>query len=390
MTDTPNSAARSPPSAAPADVMEPVLLRMPVDNRSLSLAVLALLGMVFMLHWASAVVIPLLLGLMLSYSLAPVVTWVQRRGMPRPLAAALVMVVLVSGASWTGWALSDQATQFVENMPATAQKIRQAVRSQRNQPESTLDKVQKAATQLERAAVEGGSSPPGAAHGVTRVQIERPQFNLKDYLWSSMPAVMTAAGQGVAVLFIGYFLLAAGDSFRRKIVRLAGPTFARRKITLQALDEITGQIQRHLIVQVVISAIVGVATWLAFLAIGLDRAAVWGLLAFVLNFIPYVGSIAFTAGSALVGFVQFGSIDMALAVAAVSLAIHTVSGNLLTPWMMSRASRLNAVTVFTGVLAFGWLWGIWGLLLGVPILLMTKAVCDRVDDFKPLGELLGN
>lgn len=327
---------------------------------------------------------------MLSYSLAPVVTWVQSRGMPRPLAAAVVMVVLVGGASWTGWALSDQATQFVEDMPAIAQKIRQSVRSQRNQPESTLDKVQKAATQLERAAVEGSSSPPGAAHGVTRVQIERPQFNLKDYLWSSMPAVMTAAGQGVAVLFIGYFHLAAGDSFRRKIVRLAGPTFARRKITLQALDEITGQIQRYLIVQVVISVIVGVATWLALLAIGLERAAVWGLLAFVLNFIPYIGSIVFTAGSALVGFVQFGSIDMALGVAAVSLAIHTVSGNLLTPWMMSRTSRLNAVTVFTGVLAFGWLWGIWGLLLGVPLLLMAKAVCDRVDDFKLLGELLGN
>ena len=92
----------------------------------------------------------------------------------------------------------------------------------------------------------------------------------------------------------------------------------------------------------------------------------WGLLAFMLNFVPYIGSLVVTGGSALVGFVQFGSVEMALLVAGASLVIHTISGNLLTPWLTGRASRLNAVTVFVAVLAFGWLWGIWGLVLGVP------------------------
>jgi predicted PurR-regulated permease PerM len=249
--------------------------------------------------------------------------------------------------------------------------------------------VQQAATQLEQAAKEGNSGPPTAARGVTRVQIERAQFNLKDFLWTSAPGMAASIGQAVVVAFITFFLLASGDTFRRKMVKLAGPTFARKKVTLQALDEITAQIQLYLAVQVLISAIVGVATWLAYLAIGVEHAAVWGVLAFVLNFIPYIGSIVVTGGSALVGFVQFGSVEMALLVAGVSLTVHTISGNLLTPWLTSRTSRLNAVTVFVGVLAFGWLWGVWGLLLGVPILLMLKAVCDRVDEFKPLGELLG-
>ncbi len=389
MTDTVNPIELQPESEASDAIRAPVLLQMPMDNRSLSMAVLALLGVVFMLHWAGAVVIPVMLGLMLSYALRPAVSWLQGLGLARALAAGIVMVALVGTTCWTAWTLSDDATQFVESLPAAAQKVRQMARTQRNKPDSALDKVQKAATQLEQAAKESATSAPAAASGVTRVQIERPQFNLKDYLWSSMPAVAMALGQAVAVLFVAYFLLASGDSFRRKMVRLAGPTFARRKITVQALDEITGQIQRYLLIQVVISVVVGLATGLAFLFIGVEHAAVWGMLAFALNFIPYIGSLVLTAGSALVGFVQFNNVETALLIAGVSLLLHIVTGNLLAPWLMSRTSRLNTVTIFVGMLAFGWLWGVWGLLLGVPILLMVKSVCDRVDDFKPLGELLG-
>ena len=121
----------------------------------------------------------------------------------------------------------------------------------------------------------------------------------------------------------------------------------------------------------------------------LEHAAVWGVVACLLNFIPYLGSLALTGGSALVAFVQFGNLDMAVLVAGVSLAVHTLTGNLLTPWLTSRSNRLSPLVVFVGVLAFGWLWGIWGLLLGVPILTTVKAICDRVDDLKPIGELLG-
>jgi predicted PurR-regulated permease PerM len=131
-------------------------------------------------------------------------------------------------------------------------------------------------------------------------------------------------------------------------------------------------------------------TWLALLFVGLEHAAVWGVVAFVLNFVPYIGSIAMAAGAGLVAFVQFGTLNMAFVVVGIVAAIHVVSGNLLTPWLTSRTNRLNAVTVFVGVLAFGWLWGIWGLLLGVPILTTVKAVCDRVEDLQSVGELLGN
>ncbi len=222
------------------------------------------------------------------------------------------------------------------------------------------------------------------------MQIEPPRFNVKDYLWSGTLGLAAALGQGSVVLLITFFLLVSGDLFRRKVVRIAGPTFGQKRLTLQALDEVDQQIQRYLLVQVFTSAIVGVATWLAFAWIGVERAAVWGAVAFVLNFIPYFGNIVVTGASALMGFVQFGNFEMALLIGGASMAINSVEGYLLTPWLTGRASRMNPVAVFVGVLAWGWLWGLWGLFLGVPILMAIKAVCDRVDDLKPVGELLGD
>ncbi len=372
-----------------ARMPEPVVLHMPVDVRSVSLAVLAAIACIFMLQWGKAVLVPLLLGLTFSYALTPLVNRLEGLRLPRALGAAIVILTLLSAIGGTAAVLADQATQFVESLPNAAQKIRQAARAKRYEPETAIEKVQKAATELEKAAKESSAAQVGTARGVTRVQIERPQFNINDYLLTSTPGMLAALGQVTVVVFLTFFLLASGDSFRRKLVKLAGPTFARRKITVQALDEITQQIQRYLLTQVLIGVIVGVATGLIYWALGVDQAAVWGVLALVLNFIPYIGSIVITGGSALAGFVQFGSVDMALVLAGASIALHTVSGNLLTPWLTSRTSRINPVIVFVGVLVFGWLWGVWGLLLGTPVLLMLKAVCDRVDDLKPLGELLG-
>jgi predicted PurR-regulated permease PerM len=177
--------------------------------------------------------------------------------------------------------------------------------------------------------------------------------------------------------------------FRRKLVKLAGPTLTHKKITIQALDEITGQIQRYLLVQLVASIVVGVTTGFAFWALGLKHAAVWGFAAGVLNLIPYIGSVLVTGAAGTVAFLQFGEIDMALIVAGASLLINTVEGNLMVPWLTSKASRMNPVAVFIGVLGWGWLWGVWGLLLGIPIMMIVKAICDRVEDLKPVGELLG-
>ncbi|HET6598720.1 MAG TPA: AI-2E family transporter, partial [Burkholderiaceae bacterium] len=351
--------------------------------------VLAILAGIYTLHWASAVFIPLLLGLMLSYALTPLVNRLQRWRLPRALAAALLMVGICGGAGALAYSLSDDAVAFVESLPETAQKLRHAVQRPRLAPPTAIDKVQKAATELERAA--DASAPPSQdKKGVTRVAIERPSFKVSDYLWSGTLGLVTLAGQGVMVILIAFFLLASGTTFRRKMVKLAGPTLSDKRVTVQALDEISEQIQRYLLVQIFTSAVVGVATWLAFMWIGLEHAALWGLAAAITNMVPYIGALIIAVGAALAAFVQFGAVDMALLVPGVSTVIQSLVDYLLLPWLTSRASRLNPVAVFVGVLAWGWLWGLWGLLLGVPILMAVKTVCDRVDDLKPVGEVLGS
>ncbi len=365
-----------------------LLLHMAVDIRSASLVILAALACIFMLRWASAVFIPVMVGILFSYGLSPVVDWLALRRIPRALSAALLVVGIVFGVGATVYSLSDDAGKLVESLPVAAQKLRDAVRKQRGKTD-TLATMQKAATQLEQAAEEANRAAP-VNRGVQRVQIEKPKFDLKDYLWTGTMGLVGMLGQIGTVSLITFFLMASGDTFRRKLVKLAGPTLSRKKITLQALNEINAQIQRYMVVQIFTSGVVGVATWLCFWAIGLENAAVWGIAAGVLNLVPYIGSVLVTAGSAMVGFMQFGTLDMALLVAGISLLINSLEGFLLTPWLTSRASKMNPVAIFVGVLAWGWLWGAWGLLLGVPILMVVKAICDRVDDLKPVGELLGD
>ncbi|MES2950850.1 MAG: AI-2E family transporter [Pseudomonadota bacterium] len=373
---------------APSDPSR-VLLHMPVDVRSISLVLIATLASVFMLHWASAVFIPVMVSVLFSYALSPVVSWLELRRIPRALSAALLIVGIVSGVGTVAYALSDDANKLVESLPAAAAKLHDSLRSARGQASSTLTTVQKAAAQIEQAAEETAQAAP-PSRGVQRVQIVKSRFDIKDHLWSGTMGVLATLGQIGTVALITFFLLASGDQFRRKLVKLAGPTLTKKKITLQALNQIHDQIQRYMLVQLFTSVLVGVATWLCFAALGVENAAVWGVAAGVLDLVPYIGSVIIATGSALVAYLQFGSLEMALLVSGASLVIHALEAFLLTPWLTSRANKMNPVAVFVGVLAWGWLWGIWGLLLGVPILVVIKAICDRIEDFKSVGEFLGN
>ncbi|MDP1674273.1 MAG: AI-2E family transporter, partial [Burkholderiales bacterium] len=287
------------------------------------------------------------------------------------------------------YSLGDETAEIIETLPDSVQKMRQALSTSQGDGAKAVEKVQKAATELEQAAIESGTVASPAPRGVTLVQIEKPRVNIRNYLWSGTMGLVTFIGQLVTVLFFAYFLMTAGDVFRRKLVKIS-PTLSEKKITVEVLNGITQQIQRYLLVQVFTSVLVGVVSWLAFLALGLEHAAIWGIAAGVLNSVPYFGPIVVSTGIALVALVQFGSLGMALWVASVALVITSIEGLLLTPWLIGRAGSMSTVVVFTSVILGGWLWGPWGLLLAVPVLMIIKSVCDHVEDLKPVGELLGD
>ncbi|MES2623686.1 MAG: AI-2E family transporter [Pseudomonadota bacterium] len=401
-TNTIASAAPSPPSSVadkPATVTEVTHLHDAAENngghehelpeqhdhhpRAVALTLIATVAVLWMLNWAQGVFIPLMLGVLASYALSPIVNWLEEMHIPRVLGSTLLLLSIIGGIATMVYRLSDDAATLIETLPEAAENFRAALDSNRGSV-GPLENLQLAAEELQRAAAANAETD-----GVTVVQIEPPRLNIQEYLRLGTLGAIAVAGQATVVLFLVFFLLTAGDTFRRKIVKITGPTFARKKITLQLLNEITDQIQRYLLVQLATSILVGVATWLTFLWIGLENAAIWGIAAAVFNTIPYLGAVVVTGGTAIVGFLQFESIGMGLLVAAVSLVITSMEGFLLTPWLVGRASRMNAVAVFIGVLFWGWLWGVWGLLLGLPIIMVVKAICDRVEDLKPVGELLG-
>ena len=405
-----------------------VHLHMPVDVRNLALAIIAVILSLYALQWAKAVVVPLLLGVMFSYALSPAIDRLEHWRLPRAAASGLVITAILFGLGGIVWGVSDDAEALIETLPEVAQKLRRAVqRPGKSTTPSALEKVQQAAAEIEKATEETAlptsasgvaasgiaasgvvvhrrASAPAASssavepmstalpptpRGVTRVVVEKPSINIKDYLWTGTLGLVTFAGQATLVVFITFFLLASGTTFRRKMVKLAGPRLSQKKITVQALDEVHEQMQRYLFVQMATSIVVGLLSGLAFWALGLNHSMVWGILAGITNLVPYLGAIVIGIASTAIGIVQFESIDRGLYIGAASFLIHTLVGNLLTPWWMGRASRMSAFAVFVGVLLFGWLWGAWGLLLGMPILMVVKSVCDRVEELKPVGELLG-
>ena len=377
------------PAAAPAAKPETTVLHSPFQLRSASLLVIAVLMSLAALRFASDIFVPVVVGVLFSYALTPWVDLLVRLHIPRALAAAVLLLAIIGGTGSVVYSLSDDTVALIETLPQVVQKLRRSLDHQSTQgPAGTIDKVQKVASEIERTAEEGNTALE-PARDVAKVQIERPRVNVKDYLVPGSLGLASFVGKCTVVFFITFFLLVAGNNFRRKMVKLAGPTLTQKKLTLHALDEIDAQVQRYLQVQLFTSALVGLATWLSFLWIGVEHAAVWGIVTFVLNFIPYLGAMVATLAATVMGFSQFGSFEMAFLTGGTVMLINVIEGYGLTPWLTSRATRMNPVAVFVGVLAWGWLWGIWGLFLGVPILMVTKVVCDRVDDFKAVGELLG-
>jgi predicted PurR-regulated permease PerM len=366
---------------------EPIVIRMPVDIRSVALTVLATIGLVLFLQYAQSVLIPIVLSALIFYVLDPVVDWLQTWRIPRALGAAVILLALSGGMGYGLYSLRDDAIAVLQELPEAARRVRTTLLTERQRAPGAIDKLQEAAKEIDKTAAAATGPAPRDPRGIQQVQVVRP-FRATDYLmWGSMGAV-ALAGQAVMILFLSYFLLVADDLYKRKLVKIA-PTFAKKKITVQIVDEISKQIERFMIVQVFTSLIVGVATAIALWWVGLDQPIIWGLAAGILNSIPYFGPIVVSGGLALVAYLQFDTIQMALYVSVIALVITTLEGWLVTPTLMSRAASINPAAIFIGIIFWSWIWGVWGLILAVPMLMMIKSICDRIEELQPIGELLG-
>jgi predicted PurR-regulated permease PerM len=357
--------------------------RGPSVNTMTSMRFVAAMVAVAVLWWAQALVIPVVLAILASYALEPAVKWLESIHVRRAFGVPLLLGVLLASATLGIYALRGEAVAFTERLPGAAHSIAQAIRSRTPDTFRPVARVQQAASELEKA-----TAVPPKPDGITQVRVEEPTFKLKNWLWQGSFSALETTSQAVALVCIVYALLVGGDLYKRKIVRSVGPSLANKRLTVEILAEIERQIERFLWARASISAIIGVAIWLSFRLMQLEEPGVWGVLSALLFTVPLVGPSIVCIGAALAGFVQFDSFSMAAAAGGVALAITTLEAYLLTPLLMSRVGEMNAVAIFVSLMFWGWLWGIWGLLLAVPITAAIKAVCERVEGWGAMAELL--
>jgi predicted PurR-regulated permease PerM len=354
-----------------------------IDTKTTALVVIAVGAIVALLQFMQALLAPLAFALLVFYALDPAVDRLEKMRVPRWIGAALVLGVTLATILGGAYALQDEALTVINQLPAGARRVAALVERRPRTAPGPLDKVEQAAEELAK------TDKPKPAPGVVRVQVEEPRITATGLLWSGSMGAVSAVNQLIMILFLTYFVLLSDKLLRRKFVELAGPTLSKKKLTVEIIDDISSQIGRFLMVQIFTSVVVGVTTWAALAYLGLEQAALWGLLAGVFNSIPYYGPLIVSGGLALVAFLQFGTVSMTLVVAGVSLVITSLEGWLLTPLLMGKVASMNRVAVFVGLLFWSWAWGVWGLLLAVPMMMSTKVICDHVDDLKPVGRFLG-
>jgi predicted PurR-regulated permease PerM len=377
------------PGDAPDALAEHAALRFPihVNARGLALGIIATIAFVYALQWAQDFLVPLLLGIFLAYTLNPVVLWLERCRVPRAIGATLVTVAMLCALGGVLHRVQGEFFNIIDELPRITQKVTKLLRSGNDRP-STIAQVQAAAAQIEQATATGGVEdrrarrpgppPPGSS-----------SFKVMDWVLAGSMSLIGFITQATMVVFLVFFLLLAGDTFKRKLVKLTGPSLSRKKVTVHILDDINTSIQNYMFMLLVTNILLALLMWVALRAIGLENAGAWAIVAGLLHIMPYFGPLLITTATGLAAFMQFESVQMVLLVTGASLAIATLVGTVIATWMTGRIAKMNAAAVFVSLLFWGWLWGMWGLLLGVPVVVMIKVVAERVEGMEVLAELLG-
>ena len=395
--DTPPYSEVSPVLAPPPNPADPLAaptnpqLRIPVhvNARGMALSIIATVAFVWALQWSEKFLVPLLLGIFLAYTLNPLVMWLERIHIKRAIGATLVTVAMLAVLGGVANRVQGEFFNVLDDLPRITQKITKLLTNATDGQPSTIAQVQAAAAQIEQATASVGSDGKKAP-------IKRPaptsggsNFRVMDWVLAGSMGLMSFATQATMVIFLVFFLLLAGDTFKRKLVKLTGPSLSRKKVTVHILDDINTSIQNYMFMLLVTNTLLALLMWVALRAIGLENAGAWAIFAGLLHIIPYVGPLLITVATGMVAFMQFASLQTAMLVAGASLAIATLVGTVIATWMTGKIAKMNPAAVFVSLLFWGWLWGMWGLLLGVPVVVMVKVVAERVEGMEVLAELLG-
>lgn len=361
----------------------------PVQVRNVALLIISTIAVIFALDWAQSFIVTVLLGGLLAYALNPLVIRLESIKVHRFVGSSLIIIALMAGIIFSGYALRGQVQSIISILPEAAIKLTSGIAVKRGDPLSNMQKVQIAANQVETAASSVENNIKNKKKPVMRVALEEPKFKIGDFLWRSSLGVFGFIAEAITMIFLAYFFLLSGDTFKRKLVKITGPSLTQKKITVNILIDINSSIQGYMFMLLITNVIVGILSWVAFRALGLENSGAWAVVAGFMHIVPYFGPVATAAATGMAAYMQFDSLLMALLVSGASIFIATVVGVFITTWMTGRIAKMNAAAVFIALIFFSWLWGLWGMLLGIPVIVILKVICEHIEHLQPIAELLG-
>jgi predicted PurR-regulated permease PerM len=374
----------TPPDEAPAFETEAS-----VSDSSLSAKkvptqwILIGLGTVAFLYFARPVVLPVFLAILCAMALKPLMRWLALLRIPTAPSAAIVFVLLVTGLVVGFFQLGRPAVKWIDDAPQHVADLKARV-------QFLYPNAMKMGYAV-AAVSDLGSAAGAAAPEVKKVnQKAPPTVEIKDQRGTASILNWTGtvlAGLGEVLVLI-YLILASGDLFLHKLVRVM-PTLSDKKRAIEFSHEIQQNISNYLFSVTLINACLGAIVAAGLYLIGVPKAGMWGMLAAVINFVPYFGPVVMVVLLAIVGVLSFDSLWQGILPAAWYLALHLLESNFVTPILLGRRFTLNPVAIFISLMFWLWLWGVPGALLSAPILVLVKAVCDRIPRAAYMSELIG-
>jgi predicted PurR-regulated permease PerM len=348
-------------------------LRERLEIRSLSITGLFVLAAFYTLYFAREFFLPIILAVLLDFLLSPLIRGLKRVRIPEPLGAALVIIALLGTAGVAVYGLLDPAREWAAKLPVSIREAEERLQKLR----TPVEQVSKTAEQVEQATkVQDGAKTP-------EVVVRGPSLTERMF-----GTTQTLVAGFVEVIILLYFLLAAGDLFLQKLIKVL-PQFRDKKKAVTIARETEASISTYLVTITLVNLMLGLAVAAVMYLLGMPNPLLWGALAALVEFIPYLGATALVAVLALAGLVTFDQIGQALLVPAAYLAVNILQSQFISPLILGRRLTLNPVAIFVGLVFWWWIWGVPGAFIAVPLLATFKIFCDHIEALAPIGEFLG-
>ncbi len=343
-----------------------------VEIRSIAITGLFVLAVLYTIFFARAFLLPIVLAVLLDFLLSPIIRALKRLHVPEPLGAALVLLGLLGAVGAGGYSLADPAREWMAKAPQSLAKVQSRLRDLRR----PMEQVTRTAEQVEAATEVSKSGPQ-------EVVVRGPR--LSERLFGSTQSLLTGAMETTILL---YFLLAAGDLFLQKLIKVL-PLLKDKKKAVAIARETEASISTYLFTVAVVNVGLGLVVTLVMLLLKMPNALLWGSLAALAEFIPYVGATVMLGLLAMAGLVTFPTVGHALLVPAGYLAVNLTQANFISPMILGRRLTLNPVAILVGLVFWWWIWGVGGAFVAVPLLATFKIFCDHIESLAPIGEFLG-